>query len=127
VSRLAWVILIAVVAAVCAAAVLLVWRPWDTGPAIQTKALGVWQEQTAADPVKMTVSAAGDDTTRFWVELPSSFTSPAPARLEGDSIVVLGENSQDVVWRIDYGDGADVLFLARPDGSERHVLRRVSR
>jgi hypothetical protein len=87
----------------------------------------VWQEQTAADPVKMTVSAAGDDTTRFWVDLPSSFTSPAPARLEGDSIVVLGENSQDVVWRIDYGDGADVLFLARPDGSERHVLRRVSR
>ena len=126
-SRLAWVILVAAGVAVCVAAALLVWRPWDTGPAIQTKALGVWKEQTAADPVRMTVSAVGDDATRFWIDLPSSSTAPVPARLEGDTIVVLGEDSQDVVWRIDYGDGADVLFLTRQDGSERHVLRRVSR
>ncbi len=126
-SRLAWVILVAVVVAVCAAAVLLVWRPWDTGPAIQTKALGVWQEQTSADPIRMTVSAAGDDATEYWVDLPSLFPRPAPARLEGDHIVILSGNPQDVVWTIGYGEGADVLFLSRPDGSKRHVLRRVSR
>ena len=42
-------------------------------------------------------------------------------------VVIWGENTQDVVWRVTYDEGADVLLLARPDGSERHVLRRVRR
>ena len=51
-----------VVAAIVVAAVLvlLVWRPFDSAPAIATKAVGTWQEQTTADPVHMTVSAAGE-------------------------------------------------------------------
>jgi hypothetical protein len=130
VSRHTWLILIVVVAGCVAAAVLLVSRPWDTGPAIEDAALGVWQEQTAADPVRMTVSAddpAGDGAPRYWVDLPVSSEVPVPAQLDGDSIVVWGENPQDVVWRITYDEGADVLLLTRPDGSERHILRRVSR
>jgi hypothetical protein len=130
VKRRSWVVLIVVVAAVCVAVVVLVQRPWGGGPAIRSKALGVWQEQTAVDPVQMTVSsadAADDGTPHYWVDLPASFQVPAPARLEGDVIVVLSGEPQEVVWRITYDEGADVLLLTRPDGSERHVLRRVSR
>jgi hypothetical protein len=107
-----------------------VWRQADAGPPIQTKALGVWQEQTASQPVRMTVSAgdvADDGAPRFWVDLPASPDPPLPARLEGDAIVVYKESDADIVWRITYDDGADVLLLTRPDGSQRHVLRRVSR
>lgn len=129
-SRRVSIAAVVVVAAACvAAAALLVWRPWDSSPAIATQALGVWQEQTAADPVRMTVSAADaadDGTPQYWIDLPAAFEVPFPGRLEGDGIVVLGENAQDVVWRITYSEGADVLLLTRPDGSERHVLRRVS-
>jgi hypothetical protein len=129
VSGKAWAIVIVVVAAIAVAAVLLVWRPFGSEPAIATRAVGTWQEQTTADPVHMTVSAAGeqDGVPRYTVTLPTSFKVPFPARLEGDAIVVWGENTQDVVWRITYDEGADVLLLARPDGSERHILRRVTR
>lgn len=126
-ARIAVVILGA--AAVAVAAVLLVWRPWDTAPPIQTEALGVWQEQTATDPLRMTVSAADpadDGTPRFWVDLPATPDAPHPARLEGDAILVYGDGPQDVVWRITYGEGADVLLLTQPDGSRRHILRRAS-
>jgi hypothetical protein len=129
VSGRAWAIVIAVAAALAVAVVLLVWRPFSTEPVIATKAVGTWQEQTTADPVRMTVRAAGeqDGVPQYSVVLPVSFNGPYGARLDGDSIVVWGENTQDVAWRITYGEGADVLLLARPDGSERHVLRRVTR
>jgi hypothetical protein len=124
-----WAIVIVVVAAVVVAAALLVWRPFGSEPAIASQAVGAWQEQTTADPLRMTVRGAGeqDGVPRYSITLPTSFTAPVPARLEGESIVVLGENTQDVVWRITYDEGADVLLLARPDGSERHILRRVTR
>jgi len=131
VSRRAGLILVVVIAAaVVVAAVLLVWRPFDTGPAIETAALGVWQEQTADEPLRLTVSAAetaGDGVSRYWVDLSASPDPPHPARLEGDAIVVSGESGTDVVWRITYDEGADVLLLTLPDGSQRHILRRVSR
>jgi hypothetical protein len=118
-----------VVAAIAVAAVLLVWRPFDSEPAIASKAVGAWQEQTTADPVRMTVSAAGeqDGVPQYTVTLPVSFKAPSRAHLEGDVIVIWGENTQDVVWRVTYDEGADVLLLARPDGGERHILRRVTR
>jgi hypothetical protein len=118
-----------VVAALAVAATLLVWRPFDSEPAITAKAVGAWQEQTTADPVRMTVSAAGeqDGVPQYTVTLPVSGNPPSRARLEGDAIVIWGENTQDVVWRITYDEGADVLLLARPDGGERHILRRVTR
>ena len=109
------------VAVVCVAVLTAaIWRQADSGPAIATAALGVWQEQTAVDPVRMTVSAAEPDAggaPRYWVDLPSSFKVPFPARLEGDALVIWGENAQDVVWRITYDEGADVLLLTRPDGT----------
>jgi hypothetical protein len=134
VSRRGWIVVVVVAVAACVAAALLVWRPWDTAPPIQAEALGVWQEQTAADPIRMTVSAddstddsADDGAPRYWVDLPASPDPPHPARLEGDVIVVFGESTGDVIWRITYDEGADVLLLTTPDGGGRHILRRVSR
>ena len=78
----------------------------------------------------MTVSVAepgADGTPRYWVDLPASPDPPHPARLDGDAILVADDAAQDVVWVITYDEGADVLLLTRPDGSQRHILRRVSR
>jgi hypothetical protein len=123
------IVIVVVAAAAVAIAVLLVWRPFDSEPAIAGKAVGTWQEQTTADPVRMTIRAAGeqDGVPQYSITLRTLFTAPVPARLDGDSIVIPGENTQDVVWRITYDEGADVLLLTRPDGSERHILRRVTR
>ena len=62
----------------------------------------------------------------YWVTFSRPSGPPLPARLEGDTIVVLGENTQDVVWVISYDEGAEALLVGRPDGSKRHILRRVS-
>ena len=128
-SRRSWIVVVAVAAAVCVAAALLVWRPWDAAPPIQTEALGVWQEQTAVDPVRMTVSAAdpaADGTPRYWVDLPRLARPSPPGAPRGRRIVVSGEGTGDVIWRITYDEGADVLLLTTPDGGGRHILRRVS-
>jgi hypothetical protein len=119
-----------VVALVCLAVLAAaVWRQVDSGPAIQTKALGVWEEQTDENPFRMTVSAAPDVSgeTDFWVTYPRSFATPFPARLDGDRILVWGENTQAVVWQVTYDEGADALLVTRPSTGERHILRRVSR
>jgi hypothetical protein len=119
-----------VVALVCLAVLAAaVWRQVDSGPAIQTKALGVWEEQTEENPFRMTVSAAPDGSgeTDFWVTYPRSFATPFPARLDGDRILVWGENTQAVVWQVTYDEGADALLVTRPSTGERHILRRVSR
>jgi hypothetical protein len=128
VSRTAVVIVAVVAAALCAAAiVLLVWRPFDDQPPIQTKALGVWQEATTANPVRMIVSAGEDSgATRYWVTSPGTSDTPFPARLEGDRIVVWGENTEDVIWVLTYDPGADALLVVRPPTGERNILRRVS-
>jgi hypothetical protein len=120
--------LVAIVLACVAVLTAAIWRQADSGPAIQTKALGVWEEQTEADPFRMTVSAApeGSGETDYWVTYPRSFTTPFPARLDGDRILVWGENTQAVVWEITYDEGADALLVTRPATGERHILRRVS-
>ena len=118
------------VAVVCVAVVAAaIWRQADRGPAIETAVLGVWEEQTEADPFRMTVSAAPDGSgeTDFWVTYPRSFATPFPARLDGDRILVWGENTQAVVWQVTYDEGADALLVTRPSTGERHILRRVSR
>jgi hypothetical protein len=125
------VVLIPILAAVVVGVAVIagaVWRQADAGPPIQTKALGVWQEQTTSQPIRLTVSADGGDggATRFWVDLSASPDPPHPARLEGERILVWGEDAQDVRWVITYDEGADALLLASPSGSERHILRRVS-
>jgi hypothetical protein len=130
VSRTAIVIVAVVAAALCAVlVVLLVWRPFDERPPIETQALGVWQEATASQPVRVTVSAAGDDSaaTQYWVIYEPSSEEAFPARLEGDRILVWDEDTKDVVWVITYDEGAEALLVTRPTTGERHVLRRVSK
>lgn len=132
-SKLTVVIPIVVVAVV-AAVVLGVagWRHFTSGPAIETQVLGVWQEQTSSDPIRLTISEADGsgeatgDATQFWVTMAEASAAPLPARVDGDRILVLDENARDILWTISYDEGADALLLARPDGAERHVLRRVS-
>ena len=58
---------------------------------------------------------------------PRSFKGAFPAMLDGDRIIVWGENTKDVVWVITYDEGADTLLATRPTSGERHILRRVSR
>ena len=120
--------LVAIVVACVAVLTAAIWRQADSGPAIQTKALGVWEEQTEADPFRMTVSAApeGSGETDYHVTYPGSVATPLPARLDGDRILVWGANPQAVVWRITYDEGADALLVTRPSTGERHILRRVS-
>ena len=128
--RRAAVVAIAAAVVVCIAVLgAAVWRQVDAGPPIQTEALGVWQERTEADPVRVTISSSGDDSgsTQFWVTYPRTSEKPFPAMLEGDTITVLGEDVKDVVWAITYDEGADALLVARPSTGERHILRRVSR
>lgn len=126
------VVLIPILAAVLVGGAVIavaVWRQADAGPPIQTKALGVWQEQTTSQPVRLTVSAADGqtDVASYWVTYAPASATPLPARLEGDRILVWGEDAQDVRWVITYDEGADALLLTRPSGAERHILRRVSR
>ncbi|MGE5228824.1 MAG: hypothetical protein ACM3MJ_03790 [Deltaproteobacteria bacterium] len=125
------VVLIPILAAVVVGVAVVagaIWRQADAGPPIQTKALGVWQEQTASQPVRLTVSAADGqaDAPRYWVTYTPTSADPLPARLEGEKILVLDRDTQDVRWVITYDEGADALLLTRPSGTERHILRRVS-
>ena len=128
-SRTTIVIVAVVAAALCVAVVLLVWRPFDDGPPIQTKALGIWQESTESLPVRLTVSAAGEDpaTAGYWVTYPSMSDVPYPARLDGDRILVLDADGEDVRWVVRYDAGADALIVRGAGGGETHVLRRVSK
>jgi hypothetical protein len=80
-------------------------------------------------PVRLTVSAAGEDAaaTRYWVTYPSVSDVPFPARLDGDRILVWSENNQDVRWAIRYDEGADALIVSPGGGGVTHILRRVSK
>jgi hypothetical protein len=129
VSRTTIVIVAVVAGALCAAlVVVLVWRPFDDQPPIQTQALGVWQEQTASLPVRLTVSARGEDgdAVRYWITYPSMSDVPFPGRLDGDSIVVRSTNDQDVLWAIRYDEGADALIVRSTGGEQTYILRRIS-
>jgi hypothetical protein len=130
VSRSAVAIAVAVAAVVCLAVLAAaIWRQASAGPPIETRALGVWQEQTALRPLRVTVSAAPQQAgaTSYWVSGADSTSTPFSGRLDGDTIVVQGENAKDVAWIMTYDKGADALLITRPGTGERHVLRRVSR
>jgi hypothetical protein len=129
VSRTTIVIVAVLAAAACAAVVLLVWRPFDDRPPIQTKALGVWQESTESLPVRLTLSAAGGDpaTAGYWVTYPSMSDVPYPGRLDGERILVMGANGGDARWVIRYDAGADALIVRSTGDGETYILRRVSK
>ncbi len=127
-SRSTIVIVAVVAAALCAAIFLLVWRPFDDRPPIQNKALGVWQESKESLPVRLTVSAAGEDpaTAGYWVTYLSMSNVPYPARLDGNRILVLDADGGDVRWVVRYDAGADALIVRTAGGGETYILRRVS-
>ena len=96
---------------------------------IETKAIGVWQETHSRQAYKLTVSRDPDATGRVWytVTYPRSFLVPFPASLDGDQILIWGENAiSDIVWVVTYDAKTDTLTLTRPQGSERHTLKRIS-
>ena|SRR5665648_556356 len=67
---------------------------------IETKAIGVWQETDSRQAYKLTVSRDPDATGRVWytVTYPRSFLVPFPASLDGDQILIWGENAiSDIV------------------------------
>ena len=55
----------------------------------------------------MHITSASSDSYR--VEYRRSFRVPFPARLEGDTIVVWGENASDTIWTLSYDPQSDRL------------------
>src|SRR5664280_207729 len=104
--------------------------------AIETKAVGVWQE-TGPSPTSSPASArayrltmerapGGANGAGYSVTYTRTSKVAFPAVLAGDEIHVWGENTQDVVWVIDYNARTDTLLVTRPSGRDLHGLRRVS-
>jgi len=121
------VLIVAVLAAVVIVPPLL-----THSVAIETRAVGVWQE-TGASPTsppayRLTISRApsGAYGHDYSVTYTRTSKAPFPAVLAGDEIYVWGENTKDVVWVIDYNARTDTLLVTRPGGRDLHGLRRVS-
>jgi hypothetical protein len=96
--------------------------------AIQTKAVGVWQETDSPQAYKLTIRLDPSATGRVWytVTYPRSFLVPFPASLDGDHLNIWGENAiSDLKWVVTYDKKADRLTVSRPGGSETHTLKRV--
>ena len=97
-------------------------------PGIETRAVGVWQEKGPAPAYRLTIDRApgGANGAGYAVTYTRTSTVAFPAVLAGDEILVRGENTQDVVWVIDYNARTDALLVTRPGGRDLHGLRRVS-
>ena len=129
------VLIVAVLAAVVVVPPLL-----KHSVAIETRAVGVWQETgsspsaspaaspTSSPPYRLTIERAPSGTNGAVYSVTYTRTSkvPFPAVLAGDEIHVWGENTKDVVWVIDYNARTDTLLVTRPGGRDLHGLRRVS-
>ena len=121
------VLIVAVMAAVVIVPPLL-----SHSVAIETKALGVWQEtgsSPASSPAyRLTIERAPGSANGAGYSVTYARTSklPFPAVLAGNEIRVWGENTQDVVWVIDYNARTDTLLVTRPGGRDLHGLRRIA-
>ena len=125
------VLIVAVLAAVVIVPPLL-----THSVAIETRAVGVWQETggspdaspTSPPAYRLTISRTPGDAYGHDYSVTYTRTSkaPFPAVLAGDEIHVWGENTKDVVWVIDYNARTDTLLVTRPGGRDLHGLRRVS-
>ncbi len=69
----------------------------------------------------LTPAESGD----YLVEYPRSFLVPFHAYPDGDTLVVWGENVDDVVWVLRCDADADRLSAVDRDGSERIDFERV--
>ena len=90
-------ILAVVVVAVAVITAAVGGRP-DAGPPIQTKALGVWQEQTTSQPIRLDGERRGSAPANVspgtgWTYAPHLRRASLPARLEGARILVWGEGT----------------------------------
>jgi hypothetical protein len=97
--------------------------------AIETKAIGVWQETDSPQAYKLVIrpDSGAASGVAYTVTYPRSFKVPFYAGLDGDEIHIWGENTGDVVWVVTYDEKNDTLTLARPgDWSEQHTLKRIS-
>ena len=114
------------------AAVIIVPSLLRRSVAIETRAVGVWQEKgasPASSPAyRLTIDRAPGGASGAGYSVTYTRTSKAafPAVLAGDEIHVWGENTKDVVWVIDYNERTDTLLVTRPGGRDLHGLRRVS-
>lgn len=96
------------------------------GSAIETKAVGVWQETDSTQAYELAIcpDPGSADGVAYTVTYPRSFKVPFPASLSGDEILIMADGG-NVAWVVTYDDKADTLILARPSGSETHTLKRV--
>jgi len=117
------VLIVAVLAAVVIVPPLL-----THGVAIETRAVGVWQESGSPPAYRLTIERVpgGAGGVGYSVTYTRTSKVPFPAVLAGDEIHVWGENNRDVVWVIDYNARTDTLLVTRPGGRDLHGLRRVS-
>jgi hypothetical protein len=110
------------------AAVVVVPPMFRHEPGIETRAVGVWQETGPSPRYRLTIlrTPGAPNGAEFSVTYPRSFKVPFPAALVDDEIHIWGENTQNVVWVVNYNERTDTLLLTRPGGGDLHGLRRVS-
>ena len=95
--------------------------------AIETKAVGLWQETDSKRAYRLSIrlDPGAESRGAYTVTYPRSFKVPFQAFLSGDEILIWGENTDDIVWKVAYDENADTLTVSRPRGSETHTLKRV--
>lgn len=116
-----------VVAILAAVAAIVVPPRLTHSSAIETKAVGVWQETDSSQAYKLVIhtNPGAPEDVAYTVTYPRSFKVPFPASLSGDEILIWGDGEGNVVWSMTYDEQTDTLTLTRPHGGESHTLKRV--
>jgi hypothetical protein len=120
---------IAVVASLAIVLAIVVSPRLAHASAIETKAIGVWQETDSPQAYRLEIcrDPGNPKGVTYAVTYPRSFKVPFSAYLSGSEIHIWGENTGDVVWVVTYDEKSDTLTLARPgEWSEQHTLKRIS-
>jgi len=96
--------------------------------AIETKAVGVWQETDSREAYKLVIHAnpGAAEGIAYTMTYPRPFKWPFPASLSGNEILIWGENTDDIVWTVVYNEQTDTLAVRPPNGSETHALKRIA-
>ena len=96
--------------------------------AIETKAVGVWQETDSREAYKLVIHAnpGAAEGIAYTMTYPRPFKLPFPASLSGNEILIWGENTDDIVWTVVYNEQTDTLAVRPPNGSETHTLKRIA-
>jgi hypothetical protein len=122
-------IVVIVVIAGCVFAAVYVPPLFQRTPAIEPGAVGVWRTTGLGRTYELRIARDTQPTGRVWYRVVFTRDSrfPSSASLDGNAIVVWGENAMsDPRWRITYDADADKLLLEQPRGHEVYGFRRVS-